>query len=109
MEIKQTKDICVDKLTSTYGADLEITANLQTSPQVKAVLQCYAGACLGSAFARDQYEILLRLTDSWKGRARDDLTSIGKSTPIESWNQSMGDGDDSRNRGNRQHEGHPHR
>lgn len=89
MEIKQSKDVCIDKLTSTGGEDLEITANLTSQNQIKAVLQGYVCKALNSRYGVRQYQMLLRLSDSWKGRCRDDLTGIGKVPEVQGWN--MGD------------------
>ena len=41
MQIKQSRDICIDKLTSTSGEDLEIMANLTSSQQAAAVVEGY--------------------------------------------------------------------
>lgn len=85
MEIKQSKDVCIDKLTSTNGADLDIMANLNASSQMGAVMQGYVGAALNSQYRVKRCELLLRLTVSWKGRGRDDLTGIGKVADIQGW------------------------
>jgi hypothetical protein len=87
MEIKQSKDVCIDKLTSTTGVDLEITANLTSQGQIAAVLQGYVCAALNSRYGVAQYQMLLRLTDSWRGRCRDDLTGIGKVPEVQGWTQ----------------------
>ena len=97
MQIKQSRDICIDKLTSTSGEDLEIMANLTSSQQAAAVVEVYVAKALGSQFGVDQYQMLLRLTVSWQGRGRDDLTGIGKSPEVtgyqrqESGNSKSGD------------------
>ena len=82
MQIKQSRDICIDKLTSTSGEDLEIMANLTSSQQAAAVVEGDVAKALGSEFGVDQYQMLLRLTVSWQGRGRDDLTGIGKSPEV---------------------------
>lgn len=79
---KQTKDICVEKLTSTEGKDLEIMANLTAPSQVNAVMEGYIGMALNSQFMKEQYQMLLRLSVSWQGRGRDDLTGIGKTPDL---------------------------
>ena len=95
MEIKQSKDVCIDKLTSTNGADLEIMANLNSSQQMGAVMQGYVGAALNSSYRVKRCELLLRLTVSWKGRGRDDLTGIGKIPDVQGWmGAGRGDGGD---------------
>lgn len=87
MEIKQSRDVCIDKLTSTEGIDLEITANLTSPSQVEAVMEGYIGKSLNSRYRVQKYQMLLRLTDSMRGRCRDDLTGIGKTPEMQAgWN-----------------------
>lgn len=86
MELKQSRDVCIDKLTSVDGVDLEITANITNASQVKAIMQGYVGIALNSKFGKDQFQMLLRLTDSWHGRCRSDLTEIGKVPEVQGWN-----------------------
>lgn len=88
MELKQSKDVCIDKLTSTTGHDLEITANLTSSAQVYAVLEGYIAQALNSSFGVKESELMLRLTCAWQGRCRDDLTGIGKVPEVQGWQQS---------------------
>lgn len=76
-EVKQTRDVCVEKLTETEGKALEITANLKSIGQVEAIMQGYIDKALGSKYGVDKMEMLLRLSDSVNGRARDDLVAIG--------------------------------
>lgn len=81
-EIKQTRDVCVEKLTQTEGKDLEITANLKSTGQVDAILQGYIDKALGSRYGVQKMEMLLRLSDSMGGRTRDDLVAIGTTRDI---------------------------
>ena len=81
-EIKQTRDVCVEKLTQTEGKDLEITANLKSVGQVDAILQGYIDKALGSRYGVQKMEMLLRLSDSMGGRTRDDLVAIGTTRDI---------------------------
>lgn len=81
-EIKQTRDVCVDKLTQTEGKALEITANLKSTGQVDAILQGYIDKALGSKYGVEKMEMLLRLSDSMGGRTRDDLVAIGTTRDI---------------------------
>lgn len=87
MELKQSKDVCIDKLTSTTGRDLEITANITSSVQINAVLEGYVAKALNSSYGANECELLLRLTCSWQGRCRDDLTGIGKVPEVQGWQQ----------------------
>lgn len=77
MIIEQTQDVCVRKLTSTDGKDLEIMANLTHPDQIPKLIEGFIDAQLGSEFGIAETEMLLRLSCSMKGRARDDLTTIG--------------------------------
>ena len=77
MEIKQSKDVCIDHLTSTTGEDLEIMANIQTPSQMGVVMQGFIGRALNSQYRVERTHRLLRATVSWKGRGRDDLPGIG--------------------------------
>lgn len=78
VEIQQSRDTCIDKLTSTSGESLEIMANVIHSTQITAVIEGYVSRALGSRFGVEQYQMLLRCSVSWRGRGRDDLTGIGK-------------------------------
>lgn len=94
MEIKQSKDVCIDKLTSTSGEDLDIMANLTNSAQMSAVMLGYVGAALNSQYRVKRCELLLRLSVSWRGRGRDDLTGIGKVPDVQGWINSQKGSDD---------------
>lgn len=86
MELKQTQDICVEKLTSTEGVDLEIMANITHSSQINAIMEGYNDMALGSEYGVGLMQLLLRITCSYQGRARTDLTTIGsKQAGIPGW------------------------
>lgn len=78
MEIEQTRDTIVKKLTSTRGEDLEITANITHPAQIDVVLEGLVAKVIGDDVAVEEYQTLLRSTNSWQGRCRTDLTGIGK-------------------------------
>ena len=82
MEIQQSKDICIEKLTSTEGYDIEILANLTSSGQIAAIMEGHVAHKIGSRYQVDKTERLLRVSCSWQGRARDDLTGIGKTSDV---------------------------
>lgn len=91
MEIEQTQDVCVRKLTSTEGKDLEITANLTHPSQVTAILEGYVDRKLGSKYGVEKAEFLMRLSCSFNGRAREDLTTIGgKQAMVPGWIPGQG-------------------
>lgn len=85
MELKQSKDVCIDKLTSTSGPDLEIMANLVSPAQLQAVLMGFTAMELNSKYGYRESQLLLRTSCSWQGRARDDLTGIGKVPEVQGW------------------------
>lgn len=85
MEIQQTKDTIVDALTTTKGKKLEIMANIKNGAQAMAVYECWIGMALGSKFAAEQAEFILRMSVSSGGRGREDLTGIGKTPDIQGW------------------------
>ena len=88
VEIEQTKDTVVKYLTRTEGKELEITSNLTSPAQLNAALEGLVASRLGSDTGMEEYQMLLRLTISWKGRGREDLTSIGKAPEIAAWKMS---------------------
>lgn len=79
MEFTESKDICISKLTTTKGHDLEIMSNIQHSSQMSSVIEGFISRQLNEPFGTDQYQMLLRLSIGWKARGRDDLKDIGKS------------------------------
>lgn len=81
-EIEQTKDTVVKWLTQREGKGLEITSNITSPAQVNAALEGLVASRLGSETGMEEYQMLLRLTISYKGRGREDLTSIGKAPEI---------------------------
>lgn len=92
MEIKQSKDVCIDHLTSTTGADLEIMSNITSNSQIAAVMQGYIGEALNSQYRVNRCEKLLRLTISNRARGRDDLAGIGKVADVQGWQMGPSSG-----------------
>ena len=78
VEIQQSRDTCIDHLTVTSGTELQIMANLQSAAQIDVVLEGNLAKFFGATIDFEECESLLRLTNSMKGRARDDLCGIGK-------------------------------
>lgn len=78
MEIEQTRDTIVKKLTVTAGAELEIMANLTSERQVNLILEGIVDAELGDTVGVAEYEAVLRASVSKGGRGREDLTTLGK-------------------------------
>lgn len=85
LELLQTRDVCVDKLTTSHGEMLEMTANIKSVDQIDQVMYGYVARALNSKFGAQESELLLRLTNSWQGRCRDDLTTIGKTPEFQGW------------------------
>ena len=92
VEFQQSRDVCIEKLTSTSGVELEITANITHPSQLNAVMEGYVCRALNVQYGIAKYQMLLRLTDSYKARCRDDLGGIGKvPEPIPGWNMGKDD------------------
>lgn len=79
MELKQTKDTAIDKLTVTRGELLELTSNLTDSEQIRMLHTCLVGRMLGSRYMAELGDMLLRTTISWHARGRDDIRDIAQS------------------------------
>lgn len=89
IDLKQSKDVCIEKLTSTEGLDLEIMANLTSHDQLAAVQEGYIAMALHSRYGARKYQMLLRATVSYQARGRDDLTGIGKTPESTGWMASQ--------------------
>lgn len=79
MELKQTKDIAIDRLTSSSGELLEITSNITDREQITFVHTCMVGRRLGSRYMAQLGDMMLRMTIGWRGRGRDDIRDIAQS------------------------------
>lgn len=86
MEIEQTRDTIVRKLTVTFGPELEIMANLTSEKQVNLILEGIVDAELGDTVGVAEYEAVLRASVSKDGRGREDLTTLGKA-PDRGWKE----------------------
>lgn len=84
--------MCIDHLTSTTGADLEIMSNITSNSQIAAVMQGYIGEALNSQYRVNRCEKLLRLTISNRARGRDDLAGIGKVADVQGWQMGPSSG-----------------
>lgn len=78
VEIQQSKDNCIDHLTVTQGAELEIMSNLVSASQIDTVIEGHICKAFGSDYGWDKCETLLRASVSWKGLGRQNITDIGK-------------------------------
>lgn len=86
MEIEQTRDTIVRKLTVISGEELEIMANLTNEHQVNMILEGIVDRELGDMVGVAEMEALLRASVSKDGRGREDLTTLGK-TPDRGWKE----------------------
>ena len=78
MEIEQTRDTIVKKLTVTRGAELEVMSNLSHPAQINVVMEGLVSFLIGDDVGEEEVNTLLRSTVGMYGRGRDDLTGIGK-------------------------------
>lgn len=80
--IKTVKEQAIDHLTIIDGKELDISCNITSSDQVLVVLESEAHKVLGSRYKQQYTERLLRLTNSYQARHRQDLVEIAKSSTI---------------------------
>lgn len=78
VEIQQSKDTCIDILSTDGGNRLELMANLRSTDQILKVLDGYLCRYLGSRFGIGETETLLRSSVGWNGKGRDGIEAIGK-------------------------------
>lgn len=90
--IKDFKEVCLDKLTTTEGRELEIMANLTTPSQLDAVIMgnVYGPYGLRSRYYIAQMNALLRATVSQGGNGRAGIIEIGKAQDINFGGSSLG-------------------
>ncbi len=81
-ELQQTKDTCVEHLTTIEGKELEIMANLVSADQIDTVIKGRVCMALGSEFGVEMFLSLLRCSVSWKGRGREGIENIGKTPDV---------------------------
>lgn len=80
--IKTVKEQAIDHLVITEGNELDISCNITSSEQVLIVLESEAHKVLGSQYIQHCTERMLRLTNSYMARHRQDLVEIAKSSKI---------------------------
>lgn len=79
-ELKTVKEQAIDHLAVTAGDELDITCNLQTSQQMQIVLESEAHSVLGCTYINHYTERMLRLTNSYGARHRQDIVEIAKAS-----------------------------
>lgn len=82
-ELKTIKEQAVDHLTVTEGAELDITCNLTSAQQMLIIMEAEAHMMLGSRYIQRFQERMLRLTNSYMGRHRQDIVEIARSSRTE--------------------------
>ena len=94
-EMKDFQEVCLDKLSVTDGAMLEMMANITSAGQFDLILMggVYGDTGLRSQYFRGQEDRCLRLTVSHMGRGRTDVVEIGKSVKLPGWGFGSSGGD----------------
>lgn len=82
-ELKTIKEQALDHLSVTKGDELDISCNLTSSSQLMIVLESEAHTILGSQYVRETTERMLRLTNGFQARHRQDIVEIAKSSKLE--------------------------
>ena len=77
---KEFQEVCVDKLTQTEGAGLQVTANINSAEQIDLVMEgfIYSRYGLNSRYVSARNEMLLRLTKSFNGKTCNDIVEVAK-------------------------------
>lgn len=78
MEIEQTRDTIVKKLTATEGSLLEIMANITDKSMVSVRMEGLVDEMLGDTIGVLEWWALYKASISKDGRGRTDLVSLGK-------------------------------
>lgn len=80
IELKTVKEQAIDHLSVTDGSELDITCNLTSSQQMQIVLESEAHTMLGCSYVKQYTERMLRLTNSFGARHRQDIVEIAKAS-----------------------------
>lgn len=79
MELFQgLRDKIVDKLSQTEGKALEITTRIVSERQFALYVESMGLEHLGSRYAVERSNKMMRLSCSWHGASREELKEIGK-------------------------------
>jgi hypothetical protein len=78
VEIQQSRDTCIDILSSKTGESLTIMSNLKSADQVLKTMEGYLCRYLGSDFGIGEVEELLRCSVGFNARGREGIEEIGK-------------------------------
>lgn len=77
MEVEQTRDTIVRKLTATDGALLEIMANITSPEMVNCRMEGLVDEILGDDVGVQEWMAFYKASISKDGRGRQDLVTIG--------------------------------
>lgn len=91
MEIQGLRDKIVDRLSATSGEQLEITCNITSNKQIDLFVEEMALNYLGSGYIKFRGDMMKRLTNSYQGKARNDLVEIGRTPEFKVGNASFED------------------
>lgn len=83
LEIKTIKEQAIDHLSTVEGKELDMSCNLTSSRQLEIVLESEAHTVLGSVYVDRKTERMLRLTNGFMARHRQDIVEIAKSKEME--------------------------
>lgn len=80
IDLKTVKEQAIDHLSVTEGDELDITCNITASQQMQIVMESEAHSMLGSTYHNKTTARLLRLTNSYGARHRQDIVEIAKAS-----------------------------
>lgn len=78
VDIQQSKDVCIDILSTESGPGLELMSNLRSADQVLKVVEGFLCKYLRSGFGVGETETLLRTSVGWLAKGREGIENIGK-------------------------------
>lgn len=76
--LQNLRDRIVDKLSQTEGQGLEVTTRIINEKQMGLYVESMALEHLGSEYAIERSNKMMRLSCSWQGASRTELVDIGK-------------------------------
>lgn len=82
-ELKTIREQALDHLSVTSGPELDIACNLTSSAQLQIVLESEAHMILGCGYVKSTTERMLRLTNGFQARHRQDIVEIAKASKLE--------------------------
>lgn len=82
-ELKTVREQAIDHLSVIDGPELDITCNITSSQQLGIVMESEAHSVLGCRYIVRRTERLLRLTNGFQARHRQDIVEIAKSSAKE--------------------------